>query len=328
MWIDGSINVSKRRNITQEHNLKELENQLLFQKGLLEVIPNPVFIKDANARFVFFNTAYEKAFGINRENLIGKSVMDLEYLPKEDRIKYQKEDIEMIATGSVISKEIDFVFADQKIHHCLYWSCGMQGLDKVGNGLIGFIVDITEQKKTEKELLEKINELNKIRAKIELITKIDDLTQIANRRFFLEELKKSVSIAERYQSPLCLLMLDLDDFKLINDSYGHAMGDEVLIDFATILKESCREEDFVARSGGEEFYVINPMTDLAGAKMWAKRLQDRIRESSVDGIKYTASIGIVEYIENEGMNSFLKRADDMMYKAKELGKNKLCSQDD
>ncbi len=316
----------ENRNITEEQKLKELESQLLFQKGLLDVIPNPVFIKDDEARFIFFNNAYEKAFGINREDLIGKSVMDLDYLPLEDRIRYQKEDMEMIATGNTINKELDFIFADQKTHHCLYWSCGMRDLDNKGNGLIGFIVDITEQKKTEDELIEKVNELNIIKAKMELISKIDDLTQIANRRFFLEELKKFISVAERHQTSLCMLMIDLDNFKHINDNYGHAVGDEVLINFANILKENCRKEDFVARSGGEEFFVINPMTDLTGAKKWAERLQNKIRKSSVHEINYTASIGIVKYIEKEGFSSFLKRADDMMYKAKDFGKNRICSQ--
>ncbi len=308
--------------------IEKLESQLLFQRGLFDVIPNPVFIKDADARFVFFNKAYEQAFGMNREDLIGKSVMDLDYLPVEDRINYQKEDLEMIATGSTIRKEIDFIFADQQIHHCLYWSCGMHDADNKTKGLIGFIVDITKQKKTSEELLNKINELKKVKDKIEQITKIDDLTQIPNRRYFLEELKKSVYIAERYRSPLCLLMIDLDDFKLINDSYGHAVGDEVLINFAKILRENCREEDFVARNGGEEFFVINPMTDLEGAKAWAKRLQDEIRNNSVQGIQYSASIGVVQYSENEVLHSFLKRADDMMYKAKKLGKNRICSQDE
>ncbi len=316
------------RDITEEYKLKEkIKGQLLFQQGLLEVLPHPVFIKDGSARFISFNSAYEKAFGINREDLIGKNVMDLDYLPLEDRIQYQKEDMAMIATGAITHREIDFLLADGKIHHCLYWSCGLLDSERKNHGLIGLIVDITEQKKTEQELVDKIKEINEIKAKIETISKIDDLTQIANRRCFMETLKRNISIAERHKSPLCLLMADLDFFKLINDKHGHTIGDKVLVHFAKILKESCRKEDFPARSGGEEFFVITPMTNLSGAKAWAKRMQDKVRKTKVNGITFTISIGVVEYIENEGIHSFLKRADEMMYKAKDLGRDIICIQD-
>ncbi len=121
---------------------------------------------------------------------------------------------------------------------------------------------------------------------IEVISKIDDLTQIPNRRFFMETLKNSVAMSQRHRMPLCLLMIDLDFFKNINDKYGHDVGDSVLVHFAKIIKTTCREEDFPARNGGEEFYIITPMTDLQGAKTLAKRIQDKVRNSQINVSKF------------------------------------------
>ncbi len=189
--------------------------------------------------------------------------------------------------------------------------------------MIGTIVDITKQKNTEQELVDKIKELNEANAKIELMSRIDYLTQIANRRAFIHRLKDSVAMAQRHKTPLCLIMMDLDFFKKINDKYGHDTGDAVLINFAQVLKETCREEDFPARNGGEEFYIITPMTNLENAEVLAKRIQDKVRKSKVNGISFTVSMGISQYIDDEGISSFLKRVAQTMYKAKDGERNKI-----
>ena len=123
--------------------LAKKEDQLRFFITALDNLPNAVFIKNEKAEFVFFNRKYEEIFGMDRNVFVGKRVLDLEYLPEEDRERYQKEDINLIETSSILTYEVDFMFSDNKIHPSLYWSRGFRKEDEV-KGLIGEIVDITK----------------------------------------------------------------------------------------------------------------------------------------------------------------------------------------
>ncbi len=310
------------RDITKTHFIyNELEHQLAFQRELLEILPNPVFIKNREARFVAFNLAYEKTFGISREKFIGKSVMDLEFLTIEERIAYQKEDTYLIGTGLTSCYETDFRFSDGEIHHCLYWSKGFHIEEKKLGGLIGLIVDITEQKETERNLTQKIRQLNADKIRIEKMSRVDSLTGLANRREFMAQLQRSIVQANRYENNIfSLIMIDLDDFKKINDTHGHAAGDRVLQQLAGTISQICREGDTAARMGGEEFFIILPMTSKDGALAIAKRIRNTIRNNSTP-LPFTASIGVVEYNRKEDALHLLRRVDKAMYDAKKARKD-------
>jgi two-component system sensor histidine kinase/response regulator len=129
-----------------------LADQLAFQQVLLDTIPNPVFYKGADTRFLGFNHAYEETFSIKREDLVGKRVLDLDYLPEEDRLAYQREDESAIASGGSVRREMRIPFADGRMHETLYYVSGFRRADGSPGGLVGTFVDISEQKDIERAL--------------------------------------------------------------------------------------------------------------------------------------------------------------------------------
>jgi diguanylate cyclase (GGDEF)-like protein len=154
----------------------------------------------------------------------------------------------------------------------------------------------------------------------------DELTQLANRRHFLSRLSAEISRADRFESPLTLVLADLDDFKRVNDRFGHQAGDIVLREFATILHESVREVDLPVRLGGEEFAVLLPETDLKGGVLLAERLRGRLERLEIptpngDSVQVTASFGVASYPSSGSSEDLLVEADGCLYRAKELGKN-------
>jgi two-component system sensor histidine kinase/response regulator len=140
-------------DITQRIQAQQaLADQLAFQRVLLDTIPNPVFYKDADTRFLGFNRAYEETFAVHREALVGKRVLDLDYLPEEDRHAYQTEDEATVASGGSVRRQMRIPFADGQTHETLYYVTGFRKADGTPGGLVGTIVDISEQKAVERAL--------------------------------------------------------------------------------------------------------------------------------------------------------------------------------
>lgn len=133
-------------------NDAKLAEQILFQQALVDTIPYPIFVKDSDARFINVNSAYEETFNIDRESLIGKTVLDLEYLPMEDRQAFQAEDLGVIASKGMVKKEIPLIYADGMEHSTMYWVTGFEKSDGNIGGLLGTFVDISEQKMAEQAL--------------------------------------------------------------------------------------------------------------------------------------------------------------------------------
>jgi len=173
--------------------------------------------------------------------------------------------------------------------------------------------DVTKRKEMETELVR--------------LATTDGLTGVSNRRSFLDLGERELRRSRRYQSPLSVLMLDLDFFKQVNDKYGHAAGDEVLKYVARTVLMTLRETDIVGRLGGEEFAALLPETNGARAMEVAGRLRDKIAQAEIEcgeaAIKVTVSIGVTERQELDDIAGMLKRADDAMYKAKGGGRNQV-----
>jgi diguanylate cyclase (GGDEF)-like protein len=158
----------------------------------------------------------------------------------------------------------------------------------------------------------------------------DELTQLSNRRRFTETLAVEVRRAERFGDPVSLVLADLDNFKQINDRYGHQTGDEVLRRFADVLRENVRDFDLPVRYGGEEFAVLLPETGLDGAEQLARRLQTallrlRLPEISGDRPPVTASFGVAAFPAARSAEELLSAADGALYRAKAAGKNRVVS---
>jgi diguanylate cyclase (GGDEF)-like protein len=171
--------------------------------------------------------------------------------------------------------------------------------------------------------------LRKTLAELEVSNTIDGLTQIFNRKYWQESLVKEFLRARRYTSDLCLIMLDLDHFKALNDNYGHQGGDMVLVEFAKIVKPLLRDSDIFGRYGGEEFAIILPETDMKGAKDVAERIRLAIFKAvfhyKEQAIRISTSVGVAMLKrESERYEELIHDADVAMYQAKSSGRNCVC----
>lgn len=180
-----------------------------------------------------------------------------------------------------------------------------------------------------RELLERTRQLEDAYRVISELAALDPLTSVANRRTFMSALTRELERAERSEAPLTLIMLDLDLFKAINDTYGHGVGDVVLQETARQLKEVARPYDVVARIGGEEFVVLLPSTALDQGLRVAERLRSELASLCVEGYPdiVTASFGVATLQPGEDADSLLRRVDTALYRAKDGGRNRVVSDD-
>lgn len=156
----------------------------------------------------------------------------------------------------------------------------------------------------------------------------DALTGLGNRRLFDQRLREELARAARRKTPLSLMILDIDRFKRVNDTFGHVRGDFVLRTIAEIARDSFREGDVVCRYGGEEIAVIAPETQSGEAHSLAERVRERIEQTEIplDGTpwKLTVSVGVAESLPGEKPDAITDRADEALYRAKREGRNRTC----
>ncbi|MBU2537060.1 MAG: diguanylate cyclase [Proteobacteria bacterium] len=187
-------------------------------------------------------------------------------------------------------------------------------------GVVEHITDITERVKAEKALAESEHRYKEL-------SLVDELTKLFNKRYFNTQLQLEVERANRHGQPLSLLLMDIDNFKHHNDTYGHADGDRVLARLGQVVAESLRVNDVPCRYGGEEFTIILPETSGEQATVVAERIRSRFagevfRPTPQDTVRKTISIGVTQYRAGESGQSLLERADQNMYEAKQSGKNR------
>jgi diguanylate cyclase (GGDEF)-like protein len=173
-------------------------------------------------------------------------------------------------------------------------------------------------------------DLKKAQVELQLLAATDFLTGISNHRSFSEAGEREIQRTLRYGHPLAALMIDLDHFKRVNDKYGHAAGDRVLVAITAAIRKLLRDIDVFGRLGGEEFAILLPETDLAGGGATAERLRAAIAETAIDTgnavLKVTISIGVTLLSQaDRELDALLKRADDAMYEAKRNGRNRVVA---
>ena len=194
--------------------------------------------------------------------------------------------------------------------------------------------NLKQMKKIEhlnKELLSSLENLDARNREIQELVITDKLTGLFNRQYLTTILEDEVNRSQRSKNPLTVMMIDMDDFKPINDMYGHTYGDRVLCSFGRVLRDAIRKSDRPFRYGGEEFFVVLPDTDSSVAWIVAERIRKAFEKEhfsvkTKDGIQktfsLTLSIGIAGNVQGINASALIKRADEAMYQAKSEGKNK------
>ena len=303
----------------RERQLKqELEIKNIVFDTIINTIENPIFYKDVNGVYQNANKTFTKdILGIERDELVGKKLEEFSYLiPQNELDFYNAQDKKLYTSKSnqvyetKVQLKNGFV-KDFRIQKNLFYS-------KDGNilGYVGFMYDITDIKKREEEL--------------KLMASTDHMTKLYNRRYFSQMGNDLLKLAKRERTALSIIMLDIDDFKKINDTYGHNIGDDVIISIANTLLLLSRESDVVCRFGGEEFILLLPNTETKGAKTIANKIRTSIENIQIPldtstNINVTVSIGLslVNPQKKQNLEESIKEADEALYKAKEGGKNRV-----
>ncbi|MCG8688768.1 MAG: GGDEF domain-containing protein [Desulfobacterales bacterium] len=183
-----------------------------------------------------------------------------------------------------------------------------------------------------------ISELNALKQELEGLrheAKTDMLTGLLNRRGFEEAVAKATSTARQNNTPLTLIIADIDHFKKVNDTYGHLIGDNVLKMLSNLIKEHIKGKDIASRFGGEEFIIVLPETDLKGGSALAEHIRTslesmrwRTKQSGKAIGAITISLGIAQYAPGENLDTLIQRADNALYTAKQNGRNQTVTQND
>lgn len=166
------------------------------------------------------------------------------------------------------------------------------------------------------------NTLLKSYDKLSKLAMTDSLTGLYNRYYLFKKLEEEVKRAKRYNHPLCIMIFDIDNFKQINDKYGHDVGDAVLSMVARVVKRNIRETDIASRFGGEEFVIVCPETDIQNGYIVAEKIREAISQINFGDFHVTVSIGMTCYT-GETTEQLIKKADIALYRAKNSGKNKV-----
>ena len=291
-------------------------------RTILENIEDGYFEVDITGNFTFFNDSVCRIIGYTRTELMGMN--NRQYMDKENsRILYQAFN-KVFRTGEP-SKGVDYeIIGKHGIKLYVESSTSlMRNISGQPIGFRGIMRNITERKRMEEALL-------KSERRYRELSIVDDLTQLYNSRHFYFQLKIELDRSNRYEQPLTLLLLDLDNFKAFNDAYGHVEGDQVLMRLGQVVKRCLRETDFAFRYGGEEFTVILPMTTSADGAVTAERIRTEFKKETFSpapgqDVHVTVSIGLAQYKPQEEMKAFVHRVDQLMYQGKKNGKNRVCS---
>lgn len=184
--------------------------------------------------------------------------------------------------------------------------------------------ELTEISNEYNLLFDKLNEEIDLNKKLLLV---DPLTNSYNRKYYVMTMNEVLSLNNRYKMPFSIILFDIDDFKKINDGYGHLVGDKVLINIVKLINEDIRKTDTLYRVGGEEFIIICKNTIKSDAIIIAEKIRKKVEESLniIENKTITISIGVTEVISDDDENSIYKRVDDNLYMSKNSGKNRVTS---
>jgi diguanylate cyclase (GGDEF)-like protein/PAS domain S-box-containing protein len=308
---------SERKQV--EEAMRESEERY---RTLVENASDIVFRLDDTGHITFVNPATLRIMGYEEKEIIGR------HYPTFIRSDMQEEAMKFF--GRQFVKGIPNTYSEYPVivkdGREIWFGQNTQLIFQDGKVVAFQSVarDITDRKRIEEALQESENRYRELSI-------VDDLTQLYNSRHFYFQLKIELDRSNRYEQPLTLLLLDLDNFKAFNDAYGHVEGDQVLRRLGQVVKRCLRETDFAYRYGGEEFTVLLPMTTSTDGAVTAERIRTEIKKETFSpapgqDVHVTVSIGLAQYKTKEEMKAFVHRVDQLMYQGKKNGKDRACSE--
>lgn len=298
--------IAVARDISEQLRMQDKINKKAYQlQRSQDVISKTVLYttSDLDGRVTSVSKAFEKLTGYKEDELIGKnhSIFRTPDMTKE----FYEQMWRVLNNDEQFVGEIKNYAKNKKV----YW--------------VKLTIDPLFNKEGEKIGYSSYQENITDKKELEYLSSHDTLTGINNRGEFKKELRVRIKSNKRYHQKFGLIMIDLDYFKSVNDTYGHKVGDDVLISVASSVKNNLRADDFFARWGGEEFVIIINFADINDLKGLVSKLQASIKELDLLPVPYiTASYGLTLFKENDDEESIQKRADDALYKAKKNGRNR------
>lgn len=296
-------------------------NENNFIEALFNAMPFGVYVVDVkNYEIIYMNKKLIDA----HDNLTGKICYEALYKGSRPCSFCKINDIlnkDLTPNG----KSICFNYFNEFEDH---WYQMHEKAIKWSNGKIvkySIAVDISELKDTQNSLGEAHAELALKNIELKVLSTTDKLTQISNRMKLDQVLKEEFKRSKRYKRLLSIIIFDIDDFKHVNDNFGHLAGDEVLKKLADTVKSQIRTNDTIGRWGGEEFLVISPELDHENAKKLAEKIRISIENLNFNHTQCTASFGVATMTDEKTISDLIKKSDRALYKAKANGKNQVCN---
>lgn len=294
-------------------------HQLLDQskrntENVIKAAPLGICITDPHGYFEMVNPAYCDFYGYAEEELLGQHFTIVVPDAVRETLHALHDSFIEGEERHELRQEWEVIGKSGKTHTIIAEAARIIGFDGQPRK-VTFIVDITERKRLE-ERLQRANE------RLHYLAHHDELTGLLNRRAGLQRLEQELSRSSRYGSPLSVSMFDLDNFKAINDTYGHGVGDNILQEVTAKVNETLRDTDVQIRLGGEEFLVIMPEVDAENARQAMERVRSAVAETTFTqrALAVTLSAGVAGYVE-ASTTRLLDHADKAMYQAKQTGRN-------
>lgn len=303
------ISIGIVTDITKEieylHKIEKSENTL---SSVINSTDDLIFFKDKDFNYLGCNEAFLSFVGKSKEEMIGHN--DFELFSQEMATLFREMDIQMLQKNKISSNYEWITYPNGDKYYVITKKIPFN-YTKDDIGILGISRDITQ--------------LHLSQEKIKLQSYIDELTKLHNRKSYNERIEELLALKKRKQTTFSMIMYDIDDFKKINDTYGHKVGDLVLIKMSDLIRSHLRESDYIFRIGGEEFIILLTETNLENAMSVSSKICKSVEENlkSITDDKITISIGVSEANESDNEDTIFKRVDKLLYKSKSSGKNRV-----
>ena len=314
------INTQLEETLTRTNQLAmEAELAYLELDQIFKTAASVILVIDKNFNILRYNEAFLRIVQLDKHEMEGKKCYETFTTRLCDSPDCPLRQI--IQGRRKVELEVEKTLKDELKAFYMITSTPLRGPDADLIAVVSSIANITPRVEAERALQKK-------EEKFRELSIVDDLTNLYNKRHLNDLLKSEIDRTVRYERSLSLMLMDIDDFKHYNDTFGHTQGDQVLMGIGKIILKSIRKTDFGFRYGGEEFVVIMPETPGEAAVKVAERIRRKFESTSFhptgdEEIRKTISIGVTQYLPNEKKRDLIARADQNMYQAKKMGKNQV-----